>query len=159
MMELKEQEALTLVGKPEEAIRDVLIQKGNKKALLKYEVEAGFIVQLADSTEGRTYRYYDLDNEPHLIEIAEALVSNQPGNLFDKEIELYRWGVERPIEADEQSFGGAFRVLVEEKETGAIKWLSEKGEMFIADTLQQAKRAVQDVLRSQDSKKLKYTII
>lgn len=92
MIELSTKEALNLIGEPKERAVDIIIQKGTRKALIKYKIEAGFIVQLGHDNKKITesvFTFFDADDEPELKEIAD-FISNQENNFEEIKLERYR---------------------------------------------------------------------
>ena len=117
---------------------DLRTQAGGGSAMTKYRIDVGFVVEIMDGLNTE-YFFFDVEDEfdCSLDEVIRARASHM--NEEDKEIELYRWGVEKPEEADSESFG-VYRVLLKTA-NGALLWLKEGNGAVIYNSMAKAREA------------------
>ncbi|KDN94695.1 hypothetical protein [Hydrogenovibrio marinus] len=148
MLELKPKEAVNLIGTSQNVVQ-ILFQQGNQKALVKRRVDPGWIVEYYEKPHSMPkYIFFDLDDEPNMEEFVLNLASHQ--DEFDQELELYRWGIQKPVPADTETFG-AFRILLTDKTTGALSWLSEKGRVLMIQSFQDAQELMMSITNSKSN--------
>lgn len=95
-------------------------QAGKAKSVIKYKTESGFVIEFMAGDES-SYYYMDADEDRSIDSLLRANCSHLPDE--DKELELYRWGLEVPEEATLDSFG-VYRLLLTNA-AGHLNWYKE----------------------------------
>jgi hypothetical protein len=108
-------------------------QAGKAKSVVKYKTESGFAIEFV--TEGQSSFYYmDADDERSIDCLLRANCSHLSDE--DRELELYRWGLEEPEEATLDSFG-IYRLLLTNV-AGHINWYRDEGKAIVYPSLAEA---------------------
>jgi hypothetical protein len=115
------------------ALVDHVEQAGRAKSATKYKTDTGFVVEFINKAE-RTYVYMEAEEDRSLDSLLRANCSHL--NDEEKEIELYRWGLEEPKAATTESFG-AYRLLLTNA-AGHINWYKEGARPIIYSSLAEA---------------------
>lgn len=135
-VQMLKEEAEALIADSE--MLDMRLLAGGNGSLTKYEVETGVIIESVKGgdTDYFLFQFAD-EHDCSLDEIIRSKASHLEDE--DMELELYRWGVEEPEEADSESFG-TYRVLLKSKD-GAYTWYKENGITATFDSMADAKEA------------------
>lgn len=128
----------------DDSVIDELKQVGGLKRLLTHQAAKGQVLEYIDNTD-RTFYYLDEIEaaNTNLKEIAANLASHYEAD--EHEIELYRWGIEKPVEANQDTFG-LYRILITNKATGFIDWYREAGKTIKFSSLDKARKAIPEIM-------------